>query len=103
MPWVRPEANERPADYARRMVSAGLLPFEVIKGLREGFGLDLAAASSLVVTAQEIEIFLDAQARRGVSPDGVKRLLTTVYGLTRADAATVVSRGARFTEGGDGE
>ena len=90
MVWMRAEANEQPSDYARRLTAEGLMPFEVIKSLRTTFNLDLDTASALVITAEEIAIFLDAQVRRGLCRRGAVRLASKVYGMTKANAEAAV-------------
>lgn len=96
MPHTQPAPNEQPSDYARRLTVEGLMPFEVIKLIRQNFDLELGAAMPLVATDLELTIFLDAQVRRGLSRNGAVRLACKVYGLTKGAAEAAVLQHGGF-------
>jgi len=96
MPLIQPGPNEQPSDYARRLTVEGLMPFEIIKAIRQKFDLELGVAVPLVATNAELTIFFDAQVRRGVSRSGAVRLAGKVYGLTKGAAETAVLKHGGF-------
>lgn len=96
MVWMRRQESEQPSTYARRLATEGLMPFEIIGGVRREFELGLDEAMSLVVTDVELDIFLDAQVRRGLSRQGAVRLTTKYYGLPDAVAEIAVTRHGGF-------
>jgi hypothetical protein len=96
MPLIQPDTNEQPSDYARRLTVEGLMPFEIIKAIRQKFHLELEFAVPLVATDMELTIFLDAQVRRGLSRSGAVRLACKVYGLTKGAAEAAVLQHGGF-------
>jgi hypothetical protein len=84
--------------YVKEMVASGHLPLDIVKGLRQHFGYSLEEAYPMVVTPEEIHIFLDATKRRGVSRVGAARLLRKVYGLPGEKAEKYVQLSGNWAD-----
>lgn len=84
--------------FVREMVASGHFPLEIVKALRQHFGYSLEEAYPLVVTPEEIHIFMDANKRRGVSQPGATRLLRKIYGLSREKAENYVELSGNWSD-----
>ncbi|MDO6963605.1 hypothetical protein [Rhizobium alvei] len=83
--------------FVRNMVASGHLPLDIVKALRKKFNMTLMQAFEMVVTPEEIHVFLDANKKRGVNQAGAVRLLKKVYGLPKVDAAKYVERSGNWS------
>jgi hypothetical protein len=84
--------------FVKEMVTSGHFPQEIVKALRQHFGYSLEEAYPMVVTPEEIHIFLDANKRRGVTQSGAARLLRKAYGLSREKAENYVALSGNWSD-----
>lgn len=84
--------------FVKEMVASGHLPLDIVKALRKEFNMTLDQALPMVVTSEEIHIFLDANKKRGVNRAGAMRLLKKVYGMPKAAAAKYVELSGNWSD-----
>jgi hypothetical protein len=71
---------------------------DIVKALRKKFDYSLEQAYRMVVTSEEVHIFLDANKQRGVSRTGAVRLLGKIYGLPRESAQNYVELSGNWSD-----
>jgi hypothetical protein len=84
--------------FVKEMIASGHFPLDIVKGLRQHFGCPIEEAYRMVVTPEEIHIFLDANRRRGVSRTGAARLLSKIYGLPRERPESYVELSGNWSD-----
>jgi hypothetical protein len=80
--WKRLE-DEKPEAYVGRLLAFGDRNSEILKGLRKNWNWSLEQALPLVVTDSEIEMALKYHYDRGVSREGIVRVMKREFNLVK--------------------